>query len=661
MEFAAYGLDVKKLPEPFAEFIIWSADRATSAEQLQICLEQQVQKNSYLCGPWQELELAIRVQEAGKTVELALLSGQCPPGPAVVGRVITGETTTAEWALTEALMHTTAALPGVIAQLVDGDGNFLAIEAADHLPLWCTPETSENRVFLLQGEVHFLPPLPRDSTPPAAPSLQQASERLLNAAECTRADDAVQTAISDRIFATTRDPAWAWTQRLTVQVPSTAAHLLQALPWAATAAVEALAAELVTPASLNSSVLLPRRAPPATPSTVKAASVQLCSCSVVVSRVAAAKLANASVLPSKTMQDELYERLVHALASTGKDAVPDTATPAWQLRFGVALTRGLDALLLHSPPGAAADDTDALGPLCMRGSLLQHQSALQATLEAATQSDNITLQSEYQAADSMQWLLALQAASSGSAAAAGGDIGESLPQFLQFLSSDHDVRGVGAASSSTEAASPGPHVQGGAGGGQLGGRMAAHAKDDAESDSEEESDSDHEQNSHTEAHAGGRSVVQEGGHGTGGGQLDAGAPDSGFAQMAKSWKRAQANLDDGQWMDSGSDDDGSDGGEGGEGGERGWHEDAIAAAGEIMDQELGGTSMRHSFLSQEQRDAAASHDDSDGGRKSSADASCAVPIPSEAVMAENYIASLTESMQSGHGAGPAAVTLSHLD
>ena len=111
-------------------------------------------------------------------------------------------------------------------------------------------------------------------------------------------------------------------------------------------------------------------------------------------------------------------------------------------------------------------------------------------------------------------------------------------------------------------------------------------------------------------------------------------------------------------MDSGSDSD--EGGQGGEGG--GWREEAVAAAGELMDQELGQSSLRHSFVPRAEHGAEHEGGEYEGGAAASdADEAPSVPIPSEDVMAHNYVSSLTASMQSGHGAGPAAVTLSHLD
>ena len=45
----------------------------------------------------------------------------------------------------------------IFIQMVDDDGDFLLIEAAEALPEWLTPYNSANRVFLFQGQLHIIP------------------------------------------------------------------------------------------------------------------------------------------------------------------------------------------------------------------------------------------------------------------------------------------------------------------------------------------------------------------------------------------------------------------------------------------------------------------------------------------------------------------------
>jgi hypothetical protein len=47
--------------------------------------------------------------------------------------------------------------PDLVIRVVDDDGQFLLIEAADVLPSWVKPETCESRAFLYRGNVHIIP------------------------------------------------------------------------------------------------------------------------------------------------------------------------------------------------------------------------------------------------------------------------------------------------------------------------------------------------------------------------------------------------------------------------------------------------------------------------------------------------------------------------
>lgn len=53
-------------------------------------------------------------------------------------------------------MNLTKKYEGLIARMVDSDGEFLLIEAAEELPVWATPEACQNRVFLMSGAVHVV-------------------------------------------------------------------------------------------------------------------------------------------------------------------------------------------------------------------------------------------------------------------------------------------------------------------------------------------------------------------------------------------------------------------------------------------------------------------------------------------------------------------------
>uniref|UniRef100_A0A3Q3G1S2 Ecdysoneless homolog (Drosophila) n=1 Tax=Labrus bergylta TaxID=56723 RepID=A0A3Q3G1S2_9LABR len=90
-----------------------------------------------------------------------------------------------------------------VNDIEDNDGEFLLIEAADYLPKWLNPDTSENRVFLYRGELHILP-CPSKSCPVGAskdvvPSVAQALALLSNHPEACRANPKICSALRKRL------------------------------------------------------------------------------------------------------------------------------------------------------------------------------------------------------------------------------------------------------------------------------------------------------------------------------------------------------------------------------------------------------------------------------------------------------------------------------
>ncbi|KAI4487613.1 hypothetical protein M0804_005762 [Polistes exclamans] len=61
-----------------------------------------------------------------------------------------------EWFTVFLIYKLTKVFDGLIARLVDSDGEFLLIEAANVLPLWANPETCQDRVFIHNGLLHII-------------------------------------------------------------------------------------------------------------------------------------------------------------------------------------------------------------------------------------------------------------------------------------------------------------------------------------------------------------------------------------------------------------------------------------------------------------------------------------------------------------------------
>lgn len=61
-----------------------------------------------------------------------------------------------EWLTVYLIFRLTKVFDGLIARVVDSDGEFLLIEAANVLPLWASPETCQDRVFIHNGDIHVI-------------------------------------------------------------------------------------------------------------------------------------------------------------------------------------------------------------------------------------------------------------------------------------------------------------------------------------------------------------------------------------------------------------------------------------------------------------------------------------------------------------------------
>ncbi|KAG0256791.1 hypothetical protein DFQ27_005496 [Actinomortierella ambigua] len=103
---------------------------------------------------WHQDAFSLRV-DSGKRL------GNDQGVPCLRGKTRFGDCLDDEWMIVYVLREITRQIPGVIARVWDNDGEFLLIEAADHLPGWLDPDNSENRVFIYNGQLHIIsPPAP---------------------------------------------------------------------------------------------------------------------------------------------------------------------------------------------------------------------------------------------------------------------------------------------------------------------------------------------------------------------------------------------------------------------------------------------------------------------------------------------------------------------
>ncbi|XP_049778699.1 protein ecdysoneless [Schistocerca cancellata] len=97
-----------------------------------------------------------------------------------------------EWFIVFLLLQLTKEIPGLVVRVVDSDGEFLLIEAAECLPLWANPDTCEGKVYLFEGKVHIIEE--RKSI-----SIHQAVNRVRDPEESTEASQSIQDSILERI------------------------------------------------------------------------------------------------------------------------------------------------------------------------------------------------------------------------------------------------------------------------------------------------------------------------------------------------------------------------------------------------------------------------------------------------------------------------------
>ena len=71
-----------------------------------------------------------------------------------------GDAVDDEWATVLALLQLSKECVDVVIHVVDQDGQFLLIEAAEYLPEWMDPDGMQNRVFIRSGGLQCIPPVP---------------------------------------------------------------------------------------------------------------------------------------------------------------------------------------------------------------------------------------------------------------------------------------------------------------------------------------------------------------------------------------------------------------------------------------------------------------------------------------------------------------------
>ena len=112
-----------------------------------------------------------------------------------------GECIEDEWFATHLLLRasTQFAQHRLCISVEDEDGQFLLIEAADHLPDWIAPEAVTNRVWIFDGHLHLIPPYHK-SIDDGSLSVPHGIALVTDQQTLTRASDDVEAAAFARAY-----------------------------------------------------------------------------------------------------------------------------------------------------------------------------------------------------------------------------------------------------------------------------------------------------------------------------------------------------------------------------------------------------------------------------------------------------------------------------
>uniref|UniRef100_A0A1B6D498 Uncharacterized protein n=1 Tax=Clastoptera arizonana TaxID=38151 RepID=A0A1B6D498_9HEMI len=117
--------------------------------------------------------------------------------PHLYGITHYGDNIEDEWFIVYLLIQVTKEVPELVVRVIDADGEFLLIEAADFLPRWANPEICSKRVYLYKGEIHIIQK--QSSNECEEITIEEALAAIHLQPELTKATTNIQKAIYDRI------------------------------------------------------------------------------------------------------------------------------------------------------------------------------------------------------------------------------------------------------------------------------------------------------------------------------------------------------------------------------------------------------------------------------------------------------------------------------
>lgn len=109
-----------------------------------------------------------------------------------------GDNVEDEWLIVYILFELTRIDPNLVVKVEDSDGDFVLIESADHLPKWCQPINTLNRVYIYRQNVHLIP-LKSGPFEGRTPSVREGIACIRQFSQLTKCDENVQKCIRKRI------------------------------------------------------------------------------------------------------------------------------------------------------------------------------------------------------------------------------------------------------------------------------------------------------------------------------------------------------------------------------------------------------------------------------------------------------------------------------
>lgn len=138
-----------------------------------------------------------------------------------------GENIQDEWFIVYLMNEITKEIPSLICKIVDSDGEFLLIEAAEHLPSWANPETCENRVFLVKGHMQLVQNSPSNSS--SVLPVEQSLEKIRTNPSLYKVSNEIQKCIENRLETLLEDIERNFHNQI-VQVPLSIGCILEDNP-----------------------------------------------------------------------------------------------------------------------------------------------------------------------------------------------------------------------------------------------------------------------------------------------------------------------------------------------------------------------------------------------------------------------------------------------